>query len=100
MRNKIILGILVICVALIVILAVGFAKPKNQPAPISDAIRAEPIPPRPPTPPPQETCKVFRGAVSTSTWKTFADPQWEIIFQYPPAWTFSKGAAAEAGSYL
>src|SRR5713101_2363317 len=90
MRNKIVLGILVVCAALIVILATGFATPKNQPAPISDVIRTEPIPPSL-VPPPQETCKVSRGVVSTSTWKTFADPRLEITFQYPPTWTLRNG---------
>jgi len=71
---------------------------KRQPAPI--AVAPEPTPnspvttttPQPitpqPAPPagPQVICYTSNKGISTSTWKTFSDPAWEITFQYPPDW--------------
>src|SRR3954462_9213525 len=90
MQKKIIVGALIV-----VILGVGLAlelkvnvhapisvAPEPTPNPPVATTTAQPTTPPPATPPsspyPQVVCYTSKESVSTSTWKTFSDPGWEI----------------------
>jgi len=111
MKNKIIIGMFFVALFTVAFGIAEFVSLKKQPIPVAV------LPPQPiatttqPTPMPQapiamtppaspSTCNTSAGQTSTSTWKTFADPKWEITFQYPPNWDLEQGNTAGGELYL
>jgi hypothetical protein len=111
MNKKIVLGLFIVVTGTVVLATTGFLVLRKQSTPVlppptpaatttqqvvtppSAATTTQPTPPPPSTPPLPE-CTISTGDVSTSTWKTFADPQWEITFQYPSTFQLSETGGA------
>ncbi|SRR6266568_2530173 len=103
MNQKIVLSLFIVAIGAVVLGIVEFVSLEQYQAlpPIhhmpfvatttSQAVTPQPIaitPPQTPTPlaGPQVKCSVSQEKISTSTWKTFKNQNWEITFQYPPNW--------------
>jgi hypothetical protein len=95
-------NILIVLIFLAVVIGGAFLLIKQSrflpvltPQPVATSTQASPSPYGP-----QAKCDIFTTKISTSTWKTFKVPSWEITFQYPANWTLVASPVAQNGSSL